>query len=191
MHPTHTFGAEVATETDAFTLRTSKQPADVIELIYKEHYRELQVCLRLSGSRAADAEEFLQDAFLRLVRRLRRGKPVENTKHWLIRVLHNIRFDERLRMSRFVMLDGSDIAEILDRMRATGLSSEAALLEKERMEQLRIAMGQLTERQCQCLLLRAEGCKLKEIGELLGVSTALVAEACGRALDKLGRLQHE
>ena len=191
MHPSHGYGAELAAETGAFTVRARKQLADVIEALYKEHYRDLRVYLLLSGCSTRDAEEFLQDAFLRLVRLLRGGKSIENPKHWLLRVLHNIRSDERLRTSRLVALEKSDVAEILSRRATGGLTPEAALLEAERMEQLRIAMGQLTDRQRECLLLRAEGLKLREIAELLGIATASVAEACGRAMDKLGRLQHE
>jgi len=187
MRPAHITGAELSTETGALTLTTRKHLADVIEAIYKEHYRELQIYLLLSGCSASDAEELLQDAFLRLVRVLRSGKSVENPRHWLLRVLHNIRFDQRRRTSRLVVLDASDIAEILDRKAPSGLSPETALLEAERIERLRIAMGQLTDRQCQCMLLRAEGLKLREIAKLLGISTASVAEACGRAMDKIGK----
>src|SRR5262252_1162046 len=99
MHPGHITGAELAADTSALTLTPRKQLSDVIEAIYKEHYRDLQIYLLISGCSVADAEELLQDAFLRLVRVLRGGKSVENPKHWLLRVLHNIRFDQRRRTS--------------------------------------------------------------------------------------------
>jgi DNA-binding CsgD family transcriptional regulator len=52
-------------------------------------------------------------------------------------------------------------------------------------------MARLTKRQYQYMLLRAEGMKLREIAELYGVAVASVAEACGRAMETLGRLSHE
>ena len=160
---------------------------DVIEGIYKDHYRDLYVYLLLSGCDPADAEEFLQEGFLRLLRLFQNGKSVTNAKHWLIRVVHNIRFDERQRNSRFVTLGANDLDECFSRVAQPRLSPEAAVLESERMKQLRDAMSRLTDRQCQYLLLRAEGMKLKEIAQLFGVSTASVAETCGRAMEKLGK----
>src|SRR5579875_3541846 len=115
MHRKHNVGAELLIETAAFALPARKQLTELIEGIYKEHYRELFIHLILSGCSPADAEEYLQEGFLRLVGALREGKSVTSPKNWLLRVLHNIRFDERVKTSRFVALDLNDPDEQLGR----------------------------------------------------------------------------
>lgn len=191
MYQGHNRSAELVVEASPLIVAPRKELADVIERIYQDHCRDLYVYLLLSGSSPTDAEEFLQEAFLRLLGSFQQGKQIENPKHWLLRVLHNIRFDERRRSSRFVTLDVNGLDGSLGRSAHLGCGPETAILHNERVEQLRAAMGQLTDRQYQCLLLRAEGLKLREIAQMFGVSTASVAESCGRAMDKLGKLQHE
>lgn len=163
----------------------------VVEEIYRECYQDLLRYLLLSGCDGADANDFLQEAFLRMVQQLKQGKPIESPKYWLLRVLRNIRYDEQHRASRYVAVDAGDLESILNRSASQQPSQESTALSRERREQVRVALGTLTERQYQCVLLRANGLKLREIAELFGISAVTVAEACGRAMEKLGRLQYE
>jgi RNA polymerase sigma-70 factor (ECF subfamily) len=62
---------------------------------------------------------------------------------------------------------------------------EELLLRKERMVRTHAAISVLSGRQKQCLYLRAEGFRYREIAELLGVTVSTVAELLHRAIMRL------
>jgi RNA polymerase sigma factor (sigma-70 family) len=64
---------------------------------------------------------------------------------------------------------------------------ERTVLERERRELLREAVMSLTPLQRECLHLRAEGLRLREIADLLRISISTVADATRRASVKLAR----
>ena len=161
------------------------------EHVYAEHHASIYRYLVLTGSAPPDAEELVQEAFLRLFRFLQVGRKVDRPKNWLISVVHNLRSDQwqKENRERSVFqepLSGAD-AQPVD----AAPDPEASLLLEERTERLRQAMDRLTERQCAYLHLRAEGLKLREIAELYGVSVQAVAEASARAIHLLGRMADE
>ncbi len=78
------------------------QLAETVEEIYHSCYHDLLRYLLLSGCDEADAKEFLQEGFLRMVRHLKQGRTLAVPKHWLLRVLHNIRCNEYQRTARYV-----------------------------------------------------------------------------------------
>jgi len=63
-------------------------------------------------------------------------------------------------------------------------STESSQLHK-RLRRLRSAYAQLTPRQRDCLLLRAEGLRYREIALVLGVSVQRVGEMMQRAINLL------
>lgn len=162
----------------------------MVESIYDGCHQDLLRYLLLTGCDLSDANDFLQEAFLRLVRHLKQGRTIESPRFWLLRVLRNLRTNEHQRTARYVALDSGELEALLNRPAAdSGL--ETTLLRRERYERVRVAMASLTERQYHCVLLRANGLKLREIADLFGISVVTVAEACGRAMEKLGRLKNE
>jgi RNA polymerase sigma-70 factor (ECF subfamily) len=62
---------------------------------------------------------------------------------------------------------------------------EHAVLKKEKFRQLSSAIRTLTEAERECLLLRAEGLRYREIGEVLEMATSTVADTVDRAVKKL------
>jgi RNA polymerase sigma-70 factor (ECF subfamily) len=62
---------------------------------------------------------------------------------------------------------------------------EHAVLKKEKFRRLASAIRALTEVERECLLLRAEGLRYREIGEVLEMSTSTVADTVDRAVKKL------
>ncbi len=89
-------------------MRTRKELASQIEQLYDEHYDGLFRYLVHLGTSPVDADEFVQEAFLRLFQALRDGVRVERPKSWLIGVLHHVRADEgrrSLRQVEYEMVD--------------------------------------------------------------------------------------
>ena len=153
-------------------------------------YRELRkpllrylVCLGLTSD---EAQDVVQDAFLSLHRHLSSGRSQENIRGWLFRVAHN---GARNRQNRYDRRFSAPIGPELD---APGneATPERAVLEKEKFLQLERAMDQLTPTEKECVLLRAEGLRYREIGEVLGIATSTVGDTVDRAIRKLAEKCH-
>jgi len=136
------------------------------------------VCLGLS---ADDAQDVVQDAFLSLHQHIESGGHEENIRSWLFRVAHNqARNRQKAYERRFTAPLDSDADRI------SGSSTpEQAVLEKEKFQRLDRAIRSLSECERDCLLLRAEGLRYREIGEILGIATSTVGDTVDRAVRKL------
>jgi RNA polymerase sigma-70 factor, ECF subfamily len=148
-------------------------------------YRELRkplmrylVCLGLSRD---EAQDVVQDAFVSLQRHLAANGPKESIRSWLFRVAHNqARNRQKSFGRRFAAPLDSGVESIADKE-----TPERAVLKKEKFRRLGKAIRLLTERERECLLLRAEGLRYREIGEVTGMSTSTVGDTVERAVKKL------
>jgi RNA polymerase sigma-70 factor (ECF subfamily) len=148
--------------------------------------QHLPVCRYLVslGLRQAVASEIVQEAFLRLYRHLRSRGRSENLRGWVFRVAHNLAVNELKR-------SGAAEAEELGTEADPGGDPEQVLLRKERMGRMQAAIRALPRRQQECLHLRAEGLRYREIAEALGIGVSSVAESVQRAMETLARSCHE
>ncbi len=156
-----------------------------IERHFSEHYESLYRFLRTCGAPESLAEDFAQEAFLRLHHHLAQGRPSQNVRAWLCRVAYRLWVD-RLRHDSFESPAPGDFEELRD----PALDPEQELLAGERDRWLRAAMSRLSELQRQCLHLRADGLKYREISEVLGIGYWRVVEAVRQALEALGGEAH-
>jgi RNA polymerase sigma-70 factor (ECF subfamily) len=142
---------------------------------------------RFCGS-TVEAEDLTQEAFLKLYRHLREGKEIDNVRSWLFQVARNLAVS-RARSQ----LPVGEMPDLLDaeNVPSENASSEELILERERDERLRTAMKELTDFQRQCLHLRAEGLRYREIADTLSTSIDSVADALQRAISKLRRTVHD
>lgn len=132
----------------------------------------------------AVAEEITQETFLRLYCSLRDHKAIQNVRPWIFRVAHNLALNEKAR-KRFVSSDESATLVGLRLRYDTGFPDpEQAILQQERMD---LAIQQLSRLQRECLILRVEGFRYREIAEILGLSLPNVAQALRRGIKKLMR----
>ena len=126
------------------------------------------------------AQEALQEVYLRLYKALRNGQQIENMKAWLFRVAHNEGLKVRKRENAFRVIETD-----WDRFVHPSDSPERMLLDREKMSKVTDALGSLSPQQRNCLYLRAEGLRYREIAETLGVSLSTVNEFLRRALARL------
>lgn len=156
-----------------------------------EDLRELFVELRVPicrylmslGLDRTAAEDVAQESFLRLCER---GLQADsNVRGWIFRVAHNLARDEQRRKVRrpTVELESEDDYQYPDGKP----SPEKSLLEREQASRLKKALSRLPDEQRQCLHLRAEGLRYREIGEVLGAGTSTVAEWVHKGLRQLER----
>ena len=136
-------------------------------------------CLGLSSD---EAQDVVQDAFLRLHSHLHAGGSQENIRSWLFRVAHNQARNHQSSYHRRFSdpLEPDTTGQLLDEA-----TPERALLEKEKFQRLGAAIRTLGNSERECLLLRASGLRYREIGEVLGIATSTVADTVDRAIKKL------
>ena len=147
-----------------------EQLAGYVSGLYEEHYAGLFRHLILSGSTAAEADDLIQEGFLRLFRHLGSGHPVDNPRWWLVKVMHNLRIDDIRKRKREFALDQPELTSMIEQMRTTGPDAEAEIIAREEQVRVQKAISRLAPRQYQYLLLRAEGLKLREIAEMFRVT---------------------
>jgi RNA polymerase sigma-70 factor, ECF subfamily len=135
-----------------------------------------------------DADEVAQETFLRLHRHLaeRGARDADNLRGWIFRVAQNLAHDQRRRAvprATDNLDDSTEARQAVD----TQAGPEQQLLQDERLARVHAAMRLLPPRQQQCLRLRAEGLRYREIAEVLGVGISTVAESIHQALGRLGK----
>ncbi len=121
------------------------------------------------GLNSEECRDVVQESFLRLHQHVAGGGG-GNLRSWLFRVAHN---EARNRQKRYERRFGStmDGVEVRD-----GSDPETVLLDKERRNRLDAAMKTLSEAERECLKLRAEGKRYREIGDTLGLAVSTVAD---------------
>ena len=148
--------------------------------IYEESREDVYRYLLTLGLPPPLAQEAAQESFLRLYIALERGTRIENMRAWVFRVAHNHAMDVLAR-ERFTPLD-PDVEALL---RDSRPGVEKDLIERQKMEHIGKAWATLSHQQRQCLHLRAEGLRYREIAETLQISMSSVREFVCRAIARL------
>lgn len=131
-----------------------------------------------------DVEDVTQDVFLALYRHLMRDLPRSHLRGWLYRVAHNLSLKHLRSQSR----SRSKIESYL--RLASGPSDSAsnperALSESQRQQRLLSVFRALVPQDRECLALRSEGLRYREISKILGMSLGAVAKSVARSIQRL------
>jgi|HubBroStandDraft_6_1064221.scaffolds.fasta_scaffold87100_2 RNA polymerase sigma-70 factor (ECF subfamily) len=159
------------------------QVAQIYEALRDDVFRYLV----LIGVPPDEAQELCQDVFLRLYTALRKGQQVSNQRAWVFTVARNCAITAR---ATSVALGEFDAA-VEDQLISESPSPEKVLIDRERMLRLHKAVSSLSSQQRQCLHLRVEGLRYREIGEILGVGSSTVGEFLQRAVSRLRKALYE
>jgi RNA polymerase sigma-70 factor (ECF subfamily) len=162
-------------ETKAARLETE------IEQIYRQTHGAICSYVRCLGVPQSQAQEVSQEVYLRLYQSMYKGEEILNTRAWLFRAAHNLSLNVRSREKPFRSLD-------LEWERFTALtveSPERAMLDREKARKLRLALETLSPQQRNCLYLRSEGLRYREIAEVMCISANTVNEFLRRAISRL------
>jgi RNA polymerase sigma-70 factor (ECF subfamily) len=165
-----------------------KMTLDERVLVYFEQLRlpVFRYLLRKTHN-AGRAEDLTQETFLRLCRHLLDNKTLENPKAWLFTVANNLAIDVARSDGHSIDLDEKNWREIEESRSSMQSDPESILIQNERLDRLQLAVLNLTPLQRECLHLRADGLRYREIAELLAISVSTVADAVRRATVKLAR----
>ena len=138
------------------------------------------------GLSTEEAQDIVQDAFLSLHQHLAGDGSQENIRGWLFRVAHNRARNHQQSYARRFSDPLDSALEPISRQ----ATPEQAALDSEKSRRLDRAIRGLTGTERECLMLRAEGLRYREIGEVLGVPTSTVADTVERAIKKLAEKCH-
>lgn len=149
-----------------------------VDLLFAEWYRPLlRYAVRLAGSLSA-AEDFVQEAFLSYYRALVEDRPVSCPKAYTMAAVRH-QAQRAWAHRRLGRIPGSldDLPETL----LLASDEERTLI----WDDLQRLLAELTPREVEVLLLRAEALTYREIGEELGIAITSVGTLLARALKKL------
>jgi RNA polymerase sigma-70 factor (ECF subfamily) len=157
---------------------------EVIALFDELRSRLLRYVLGFHLS-SADAEEIIQEAFLALFQHLQQGRSRQNLQGWMFRVVHNLSLKRLAKNGRRVELEANrDSAELCLDPRP---NPEEQASSRQRRQRLLAVLDALPEQDQQCLRLRAEGLRYREIAEVLSMSLGGISASLARSLARLSR----
>ena len=140
-----------------------------------------RTALRMTRSEA-DAEDLVQETYIRAFRFREQFTPGTNLKAWLFRILTNTfinTYRRRQTQPEFTELDGVDEFSLYKRMSDLRTSSGAGNPETEFLNgivdrEVKDALGELPEKFRQVVLLDVEGFSYKEIAEMVDIPIGTV-----------------
>src|SRR5262249_29120531 len=130
-------------------------------------------------------EDVVQEVFVSLFHHLRLGRSRRNLRAWVFRVGHNLALKQREKAMRRQRIEGAWDAAAAGAFIDESANPEQRLADAQRTERLRSIVRALPERDRQCLYLRAEGLRYREIATALQISLGSVAKSLTRALARL------
>jgi RNA polymerase sigma-70 factor (ECF subfamily) len=155
-----------------------------IVAIYDELRPLLYRNLIFLGFDPNEADDVIQEAFLGLVRQREAGRTIEDARGWIFRATYSLSLNAQ-RQQRKIGLRGEEAEMHVRSLPSTGLNPEQEYLLRERMRRYDAAMERLTGQQRQCISLRREGLRYREIAVALGVSPSRVPQLLERAVCRL------
>jgi RNA polymerase sigma-70 factor (ECF subfamily) len=139
---------------------------------------------------ASDAEDAVQEAFVRVLRHRDSLHEVRDQRVWLIRIVWNVVLDRKRRMKTRPETD--DVAELARVLPATGLSAEERAAAAQHHAHVLACVEQLPAKERQVLMLSAfEELNSVEIAEVVGITESSVRSRLFRARNLMaGLLDH-
>jgi RNA polymerase sigma-70 factor, ECF subfamily len=153
--------------------------------LYDELRTSVYGYLSCLGLEPHEAEDIIQETFLKLFQSLASGMRDDNLRGWVFRVAHNLTINLHKTTSKLLSSEVEEVARVLRYRIDARLNPEEVVLKKEQFARMVSAVCRLTSQQRQCLHLRAEGLRYIEIAMVLGVSTQRVGDVIREALIQL------
>ena len=163
-----------------FSTESAQPEVDLVSLV--ETYSRLLFRVAYSVLRSqAEAEDVVQDLFVRVIERRQSLQAIRDMRVWLVRIAWNLAFDRRRRI-RPAQLDES----YAESLAANTAPADERLSEAERMKAVLREMERLPKAERHVLLLSAiEELGTTEIAEVLGRSESAIRALLFRARTRL------
>jgi len=165
----------------------SARPGDLegeVMALYDEYRSTLLRYVLSLGLSPQDGEEVVQEVFMALFRHLQLGRSRRNLRGWIFCVAHNLGLKQRQRNQRRLLKVEVD-SELAEDSLDPAPTPEEQVLASQRQRRLLAVVEALPAQDRNCLRLRAEGLRYREIARVLGMSLGSVAASLARSLARL------
>jgi len=165
--------------------RLSEIECQVMNLF--DQFRDSLLRYALSfGLSPHDAEEVTQEVFLALFRHLQMGRSRKNLRGWIFRVTHNLALKQRY--ANNARCETVDLGEVIaEQKNDPSPNPEEHLSSAQRRQRLLAVVEALPEVDQNCIRLRAEGLRYREIAAVLEISLGTVSTSLTRSIARLAR----
>ena len=154
---------------------------DVGRLFEQYHESLVRMLYRRTGDRDR-AEDLAQETFARAV-----AAPPRNPRPWLFAVALNLVREDGRRAVR----QGRRLQLLKSELDVPAPLPDEVVEQNERTARVRAALDQISERDREALLLKAEGFNYDEIAETLGLAKGAVGTTLARARRRLVEAYHD
>lgn len=152
------------------------------ELFYSTYHPLFRYVYHIVGNRA-DAEDIVQEAFVRLHERLQQSPEVTDMRAWLFRAARNRAID-LVRTSSTWASSRAALA-VAEHVWDEQQNLDQIVLRRERLERVHAVFECLSANEREALILRSEGLRYREIAQVLEIEPGYVGTLLARALQKL------
>lgn len=176
-----------ATEAAAILVRARQGDGEAFRVLVERHSRTLfRLAFRMTGNEQ-DAEDVVQESFLRAYRQLGRFESRANFGTWLYRIVTNCSVDlMRAKQSRHDQSRGESLDAVTDVPATEGHGPERLAESAEIARRVNDALGELSALERAAFTLRHhEGRSIQEISKILGLGTSAAKHSVFRAVKKL------
>ena len=175
----------------AFVASARTGDAEAFRVLVERHSRALfGLAYRMTGNES-DAEDVVQESFLRAYRQLGKFDERSSFGSWVYRIAVNCSLDlvrSRQRRSEAPRPAGPDMEDPIDALPATGPAPDRIALGGELRSLVAAAMARLSDAERSAFVLRHfEGMRIEEVGRALGCQPGAAKHSVFRAVQKLRR----
>ena len=174
-----TVGRQMPAASDIDLVRASREGDDeAFEELYRRYHTRISHYVRALVRDDGRAEDVSQEAFVAALRRIRRTESEIQFKPWIYEIAHNKAIDAHRRAARTLEVSVDFEGELgapAAGPPAGPPAPEACLMDKERFDNFRGALDELSESHHQIIVLRElEGLSYREIAARMQLSSAAV-----------------
>lgn len=144
-----------------------------LEILIKRHKQKIYSFIYSKVYDRDVAEDIFQDAFIKVIRTLKRGAYNEEGKFlpWVMRISHNLVIDHFRRNNRMPKFDNAGEFSIFSVLSDSSLNAEKTIIKEQVESDVRRLVDELPEDQKEVLIMRIyNDMSFKEISERTGVS---------------------
>jgi len=169
----------LAGDRDAFRVVVERHSATLFRLAY-----------RMTGNEQ-DAEEVVQETFLRAYRRLNKFESRSSFSTWLYRIAVNCSLDfsrKRRQVDEHQVAPNPELPDLVESLPATEPSADRLVMSAEVRRKVEATMNELTEKEKAAFVLRHyEGLSIEEVARAMGLRANAAKNNIFRAVQKLRR----
>ena len=176
-----------ATEAAAVLARARQGDSEAFRALVERHSRSVfRLAFRMTGNEQ-DAEDVVQEAFLRAYKQLGRFESRANFGTWLYRIVANCSVDlMRAKQSRHDMSRSESLDDVVELPSTDGAGPDRLAQSAEIQSRVREALKALSPLERAAFTLRHhEGRSIEEISKTLGLGTSAAKHSIFRAVRKL------